>query len=181
MNVVSLHDPSPKDVTFFIGPVGSPSSLKEDYQKAVEQSAAGNTDALDELLEIQTHALQDLAKGTEIAPPPLKGFIESLIDCEIGNYSVFVSKGYMERTWTPLVTIHLDRLTGIDGSPIGHLLTKRHGEVVAALLGQTFKAEWIYTSWVYPGTPVEFGRKFMWLSYKGAGHPVREDQIILNA
>ena len=156
MNVVSLHDPLPIDVTFFIGPVGSPPEFKEayqeNYQKAVEQSAAGNTDLLDELLEIQIQALRDFTEGTEVKPPPLKGLMEALIDGEIGNYSVFVSKGYLKRTWTPIVTINLDRLTGSDGSPIGHFLSKKDGEVIAAVLGQTFKAEWIYTSWAYPVT-----------------------------
>ena len=61
----------------------------------------------------------------------------------------------MKRTWLPIVTIHLDRLTGIDRSPIGHLLTESYGEVIAAVLGQTFKADWIYTSWVFPGTPID--------------------------
>ena len=152
MNVLSLHDPSPMDVTFFIGPVGSPPEFKEAYQKAVEQSAAGNTDLLDELLEIQIQALRDLTEGTEAEPPPLKGLMEGLIDSEINNYSVFVSKGYLKRTWTPIVTINLDRLTGRDGSPIGHFLSKKDGEVIAAVLGKTFKAEWIYTSWAYPVT-----------------------------
>ena len=53
MNVVSLHEPLPIDVTFFIGPIESPPEFKEayqeNYQKAVEQSAAGNTDLLDEM------------------------------------------------------------------------------------------------------------------------------------
>jgi len=40
MNVVSLHDPLPIDVTFFIDPIESPPEFKEVYQKAVEQSAA---------------------------------------------------------------------------------------------------------------------------------------------
>ena len=52
----------------------------------------------------------------------------------------------------PIVTINLDRLTGSDGSPIGHFLSKKDGEVIAAVLGKTFKAEWIYTSWAYPVT-----------------------------
>ena len=112
MNVVSLHDPLPIDVTFFIGPVGSPPEFKEAYQKAVEQSAAGNTDLLDELLEIQIQALRDFTEGTEVKPPPLKGLMEGLIDGEIGNYSVFVSKGYLKRTWTPIVTVNLERMTG---------------------------------------------------------------------
>jgi hypothetical protein len=155
MNVVSLHDHLPTDVTFFIGPVGSPPEFRAIYQKASEQYVAGNTDPLDELLEIQIQALRDLAEGTETNPPPLRGLIESLIDSEIGNYSVFISKGYMKKTWTPIVTIHLDGLMSVDGSSIGHLLTKRHGEYIAAMLGLTFKAEWIYTSWAYFGAPID--------------------------
>ena len=152
MNVVSLHDPLPIDVTFFIGPIESPPEFKEAYQKAVEQSAAGNTDLLDELLEIQIQALRDFPEGTEVKPPPLKGLMEGLIDGEIGNYSVFVSKGYLKRTWTPIVTVNLDRMTGSDGSPIGQFLSKQHGKVIAAMLGKALNAEWIYTSWVYPVT-----------------------------
>ena len=156
MNVVSLHDPLPIDVTFFIGPIESPPEFKEayqeNYQKAVEQSAAGNTDLLDELLEIQIQALRDFTEGTEVKPPPLKGLMEALIDGEIGNYSVFVSKGYLKRTWTPIVTVNLDRMTGRDGSPIGQFLSKKHGKVIAAMLGKALNAEWIYTSWAYPVT-----------------------------
>ena len=29
MNIISLHDPSPTDVTFFIGPVGAPPRFKK--------------------------------------------------------------------------------------------------------------------------------------------------------
>ena len=67
----------------------------------------------------------------------MRRLIESLIDCEIGSYSVYVSKGFMRKTWTPIVTINLDQLTGVDGSPIGHLLSKLHGEAIAATLGLT--------------------------------------------
>ena len=153
MNVFSQHDPLPIDVTFFIGPIGSPPNAKEIYLDALEQCAAGNSDPLDELLEFQILALKEIAEGTEGDPPLLKRLIENLTDSEIGNYSAFVSKGYMKRTWVPVVTIHLDRLTSIDGSPVGHLLTKHHGEAIAAMIGQTFKSEWIYTSWAYPATP----------------------------
>ena len=152
MNVISLHDPLPMDVTFFIGPIGSPPKFKHVYQKAAEQSAAGDSGPLDELLEIQINALREISEDTETEPSALRRLIESLIDCEIGSYSVYVSKGFMRKTWTPIVTINLDRLTGVDGSPIGHFLSKHHGEAIAAMLGLTFKAEWIYTSWAYPVT-----------------------------
>ena len=98
MNVVSLHDPLPIDVTFFIGPIELPPEFKEAYQKAVEQSAAGNTDLLDEWLEIQIEALRGFTEGTEVKPPPLKELMEGLIDGEIGNYSVFVSRGSCRTT-----------------------------------------------------------------------------------
>ena len=152
MKVVSLHDPLPMDVTFFIGPIGSPPKFKQAYQKAVEQSAAGDSEPLDELLEIQINALRQISEDTETEASALRRLIESLIDCEIRSYSVYVSKGFMRKTWTPIVTINLDQLTGVDGSPIGHFLSKGHGEAIAAMLGLTFKAEWIYTSWAYPVT-----------------------------
>jgi hypothetical protein len=152
MNLVSLHNPLPMDVTFFIGPIGSPPKIKQVYQKAVEQSTAGDSAPLDELLEIQINALRQFSEDTETEPSALRSLIESLIDCEIGSYAVYVSKGFMRKTCTPIVTINLDQLTGVDGSPIGHFLSKHHGEAIAATLGLTFKAEWIYTSWAYPVT-----------------------------
>ena len=160
MNVVPVRDNLPKDVTFFIGPVGSPPEFKDIYQKAVEQYDVGNTVALDEILEFQIKSLREIVEDSDAKPSPLRKLIGSLINREIGILPAFVSKGYMRRTWTPIVTIHLDQLTEVDGSPIGHLLTKRYGEVIAAMLGQTFKAEWIYTSWAYFDTPTEIERKF---------------------
>jgi hypothetical protein len=159
MNTVSLHDPSPKDVTFFIGPDTAPPGFQSIYQKAVVQKEAGNPEALNQLLELQTEALRELAEGTGSNSPLLKRLIENQIDSEIGNYSVFVSKGFMKRTWVPTLTINLDQLTGPDGSPIGHILSKHHGDFIAAMLGQTFKADWIYTSWTFPSTPIEIERK----------------------
>ena len=159
MNTVSLHDPSPKDVTFFIGPNTAPQGFESIYKKAVEQKEAGIPESLNELLELQIKALRELAEGTGSKSPLMKQLIENQIDSEIGNYSVFVSKGFMRRTWVPILTIHLDRLTGPDGSPIGHILSKHDGEYIAAMLGLTFKADWIYTSWAFPGTPIEIKRK----------------------
>ena len=107
MNVVSLHDPLPIDVTFFIGPIESPPEFKEAYQeanqKAVEQSAAGNTDLLDELLEIQIQALRDFTEGTEVKPPPLKGLMEALIDGEIGNKKVYDPRSYLKKAEEAMV------------------------------------------------------------------------------
>jgi len=153
MNVVSLHDPLPKDVTFFIGPVGSPPRFKEVYQKAVAQSATGDSEPLEEWLKIQISALRQYSEDTDAEPSALRRLIESLIDCEIGSYSVYVSEGFMRKTRTPIVTINLDKLTDVDGSPIGHFISEHHGEAIAAMLGLTFKAEWIYTSWAFPVTP----------------------------
>jgi len=61
----------------------------------------------------------------------------------------------LRKTWTPTLTIDLGLLAAADGSPLGHLVQKSHGEVIAAMLGKTFQAEWIYTSWVYPGRPID--------------------------
>ena len=152
MNVVSLHDPSPIDITFFIGPVGSPPRIKNAYQRSIEQSAAGDSGPLDEFLEIQINALRQFSEDTNTETSAMRGLIESLIDQEIGSYSVYVSRGFTRKIWTPIVTINLDQLTGVDGSPIGHFLSKLHGEAIAATLGLTFKADWIYTSWAYPVT-----------------------------
>ena len=159
MNVVSLHEPLPMDVTFFIGPVGAPPKFKNVYQRAVELSAAGDSGPLDELLEIQINTLRQISEDIDTEPSAMRRLIESLIGCEIGSYSVYVSKSYMRKTWTPVVTINLDQLNGVDGSPIGHLLLKEHGEAIAAMLSLTFKADWIFTSWAYPGTPMDIKRK----------------------
>jgi hypothetical protein len=152
MNVVSRHEPLPMDVTFFIGPVGAPPKIKALYLKAVELNDAGDSEPLDEWLKIQINALSKLSENTDTEPSAMRRLIESLIDCEIGSYSVYVSKGFMRKTWTPIVTINLDQLIGVDGLSIGHLLSKQHGEAIAATLGLTFNAEWIYTSWAYPVT-----------------------------
>tara|TARA_Y100000031_G_scaffold81716_1_gene90070 strand:+ start:214 stop:720 length:507 start_codon:yes stop_codon:yes gene_type:complete len=168
MNVIPIHEPQPKDVTFFIGPIGAPPKFKEIYQNAVEKNDAGNTAPLDEILEAQIRTLREIAEDTELEPSPLKRLVGSLINSNIGTIPTFVSRGYMKKTWTPVITINLDQLTSSDGEPIGHLIQKQHGEVIAALLGKTFKAEWIYTSWVYPGTPID-------ISPSNHHHDVKED------
>lgn len=152
MNIIPLRNPLPKDVTFFIGPIGAPPTIREAYQEAVEQNATGNSAPLDEILEGQINVLREISEDTNQEASPLNRMVCSLINCDIGTFPVFVSRGYMKRSWTPIVTIQLDQLTGADGSLVGHLFEKRHGEVIAAMLGQAFKAEWIYTSWVYPVT-----------------------------
>ena len=81
----------------------------------IEQSTTGDSVFLDEILEIQINALRQFSEDTDTEPSALRRLIESLIDCEIGSYSVYVSKGFMRKTWTPIVTINLDQLTGVDG------------------------------------------------------------------
>ena len=46
-------------------------------------------------------------------------------------------------------------MKAFDGSLLGHLVKKSHGKGIAAILGITFKAKWICTSWVYPGTNID--------------------------
>jgi hypothetical protein len=150
MNIEEHRAQYPIDVTFFIGPVGSPPEIKRIYQRAVERSRAGNNTLLDELLESRIAILREIAEGREKELSPLKGLIESLVDREIGELPLFVSKGFMNGVWTPILTIGLGGMRGNDGGSIGALFDKRHGEVVAALLGKMFRANWIQTSWAYP-------------------------------
>jgi hypothetical protein len=72
MNVVPVRDNLPKDVTFFIGPVGSPPEFKDIYQKAVEQYDVGNTVALDEILEFQIKSLREIVEDSDAKPSPLR-------------------------------------------------------------------------------------------------------------
>ena len=85
----------------------------------------------------------------------LKQTLETLIDHKIGEFSTHVNLGYTRKTWAPILTIHLDRLRGTDGSAIGRLVQKNHGEYIAVMLGQTFKVEWNSTSWAYRNTPIK--------------------------
>ena len=155
MNHLSADNPRPTDVTFFIGPVGAPPHIKKVYEEAVALSAAGDGAVLEEILDMSIEALRDIAEDSPQGPSPLKKHLEALIDQEIGEFSTYVAKGYLRKTWTPTLTINLDLLAAADGSPLGHLVQKSHGEVIAALLGKTFKANWIYTSWAYRGTPID--------------------------
>ncbi len=155
MNHPSADHLRPTDVTFFVGPVGAPPHIKKVYEEAVARSATGDEFALEEILDGFIEALRDIAEGTPQDPAPLKVLLECLIDQEIGEFPTYVAKGYLHKTWAPVVTVYLDRLKAPDGSPLGHLVQKAHGEVIAAMLGKTFQAEWIYTSWVYPGRPID--------------------------
>jgi hypothetical protein len=154
MNEFSASNSLPTDVTFFIGPVGAPPHIKKIYDDAVEQSDAGDGTALEEFLNASIDALRDIADGSPQNPSPLKQLLETLIEREIGEFSTFVAKGYLRKSWTPILTIHLERLKALDGSFLGNLVRRSHGEVIAAMLGKTFKAQWIYTSWTFPAEPI---------------------------
>lgn len=155
MNHLSDENSRPTDVTFFIGPVGAPPNIKQVYQSALDRSAEGEERPLDEFLDTLLTILSDLAEGSLQEPSPLKQLVEAQIGHEIGEFSTYVAKGFMRRAWTPVVTIHLDRLKAPDGAALGHLVLKSHGEVIASLLGLIFKSEWIYTSWAYPSSPID--------------------------
>ena len=155
MNDVFGENSSPTDVTFFIGPIGSPANIKQAYQHALDRDAGGEREPLDELLEILLSILSSIAGGPVQEPSPLKKLVEDLINCEIGEIPAYVGTGFTRGTWTPILTIHLNRLKAPDGSPLGHRFLKSHGEILAAMLGRTFKSEWIYTSWAYPRSPID--------------------------
>ena len=157
MNHISEETSRPKDVTFFIGPIGAPANMKQAFQNALDRNADGDGAQLDEFLNSYLSVLRDLADGSPQEPSPMKKLVESLIGYEIGKFSTYVATGFMHETWTPIVTIHLDRLEAPDGSPLGHLFQKSHGEIFAAMLGRTFKSEWIFTSWTYPRSPIDIG------------------------
>lgn len=154
MNYHSENSAQPSDVTFFIGPIESPAGKKA-HQIALALNDQGDRSALDELLEIQQKGLRELAGCSSEQDSPLKRFLEAAIGREISEFPTFVATGYIDKTWTPILTIYLDRLKASDGSLLGHLVKKVHGKGIAAFLGKTFKAEWICTSWAYPGTPID--------------------------
>jgi hypothetical protein len=81
--------------------------------------------------------------------------VSSLVDEEIGSLETFVAVGFLHGHWTPILTIYLDRAADLDGQPLGHLFGEEEGEVIAAMLGLAFKAEWIQTIWSYPGTWID--------------------------
>ena len=138
MNVVSLHEPLPMDVTFFIGPVGAPPRFKNVYQRAVELSATGDSGPLDELLEIQINTLLQISEDIDTEPSTLRRLIESLIDCEVGSYSFYVSKGYMRKMWTPVVTINLDQLDSELDNKVNYTAHKAQARNIEYSLCNTF-------------------------------------------
>jgi hypothetical protein len=158
----------PKDVTFFIGPVGAPPEAKKYYERAVALSKEGDNEPLEEILNIIISSLSKMASDTYQEPSQLKNILEAMIDSEIGEFSTFVAKGYIRKTWMPTITIHLDRLKAPDGCSLRHLVKKSHGECIAATLGITLKADWIYTSWAYPGTPIDISPSRHLQTVKGA-------------
>ena len=154
-----MNDPTnyrdvPQDVTFFIGPIGTPEG-KLAYETALELNDAGDRSALDELLELENEALRVIAGHSPEEASPLRTLLSAILDRELGTVSTFVGTGFIKGVWTPTLTIHLDRCETLDGTSLGHLLRKEGGELIAAVLGRHFKSEWIFTSWVYPGEPIE--------------------------
>ena len=61
----------PDWVTFFIGPPGAPPERVEAYAGAVELAEAGNREALDEFLQIETDALKGMEDSVEKDRSPL--------------------------------------------------------------------------------------------------------------
>ena len=148
----------PRDVTFFIGPIGTPVGKKA-YEIAVQLADQGDRIALDEFLEIRNEALRTLAGHSPEEPSPLKELLSAILGQQLGPVSTFVGTGFIKRVWTPTLTIHLDRSKGADGTPLGHIFQKDDGEVIAAYLGRGFEADWIYTSWAYfPAEPFDLNQ-----------------------
>ena len=157
MNHYSSHHDVPQDVTFFIGPIGTPNGKKA-YQIVVDLNDRGDHGALNELLELENEALRKIAGYSPEDASPLKLLLAAILDRELGPVSTFVGSGFMKGAWTPTLTIHLDRSAAADGTPLGHLLKKGDGQFIAAILGKNFKADWIYTSWSYPAEPIDLDR-----------------------
>ena len=152
MNDSSICRDTPRDVTFFIGPVGTPSGKKA-YEIAIELDDRGDRSALDEFLEIQNKSLRELAGHSPEEPSPLKKLLSAILDQKLGPVFTFVGTGFFKGVWTPTLTIDLNRSTGENGTPLGHILQKDDGKWLAAMLGRAFEADWTYTSWIYPAEP----------------------------
>lgn len=159
MNGSSYPSKVPQDVTFFIGPPGAPENSKKAYDNAVELAEAGDNSAIDRLLAIEEGTLRDIAGSTPGGPSYLKNLLSSLLDREIATLSTFVARGRMDGHQTPILTIHLDRRSlDADGTSLGRLIQKTDGKVLANILGDCFKADWIYTVWTYPGELISLDR-----------------------
>ncbi len=150
MNHLSHSRRLPTDVTFFIGPVGAPEEIRSAYLRALEEKDAGNSAPLDEFIGLRLEALREIAEGGPNDTPPLKRLVEFLIDDEIVDYAASVGQGYMRGCPAQAITLYLDRMHCRNGKSLAEVLRKEDGEFIAAMLGQTSRAEWIYTSWAYP-------------------------------
>lgn len=144
---------TPQDLTFIIGPIGTPEGKKA-YKLPIELDERGDRGALDELLKIGNEALRTFGGRSPEEASPLKELLFAILGQEIGPVFTFVGTGAMKGVWTPTLTIHLDRSEGVDGTPLSHLLQEDDGRVIAAALGRGLKADWIYTTWFYPMEPV---------------------------
>ena len=155
MNGSSYSSVVPQDVMFFIGPLGAPESRKKAYNNAVELAEAGDSSAIDRLLAIVEMALLDIAGRTPEEPSPLKDLLSTMLGREFTTLSTFVARGVLKGHRAPVLTIHLDRSLDMNGTPLGRLLQKSDGEMLANLLAGIFKADWIYTVWTFPGAVLE--------------------------
>lgn len=152
----SLHD-FPQDITFYIGPIGTPNG-KTAYEIAVKLNDQGERDTLVEYLEHVNEALRKLSGCSPNENSMLKGLLTTILDRKLGPVYTFVGTGFLDGIWTPTLTIHLDRSEAADGTSLGHLLHESQGQSIAAMLGITFKADWISTVWHYPAKPLAFSR-----------------------
>ena len=153
MNNNSDQYDTPKDLIFIVGPIGTPDEKKA-YKLAIGLDERGDRGAPVELLEIGNEALRTFSGRSPEEASPLKELLFAILGQEIGPVFTFVGTGVMKGVWTPTLTIHLDRSEGVDGTPLSHLLQMDDGRVIAAMLGRGLKADWIYTTWIYPMEPV---------------------------
>lgn len=142
----------PRDVTFFIGP-SKIRGFKRAYEKAMALYEQGDRSALDRILEFPQKELRKLVQDSPEEASLLKSALETQIGCEIGEFPTLVSVGYLRNTWTPILTIYIDRLKASDGSLLGHLVKKSHCEVIAIILRELFQAEWLCEWWGYSDAP----------------------------
>ncbi len=157
MNNNSDQYDTPQDLIFIVGPIGTPEEKKA-YKLAIGLDERGDRGAPDELLEIGNEALRTFSGRSPEEASPLKELLFAIRGQEIGPVFTFVATGAMKGVWTPTLTIHLDRSEGVDGTPLSHLLQMDDGQVIAAMLGRSLKADWIYTTWIYPMEPVTLGQ-----------------------
>lgn len=141
MNHFSHSKRLPTDVTFFIGPVGAPEEIRSAYQRAIEEKGAGNPAPFDEFISLRLEVLRQIAEGGPNDNPPLKRLVEFLIDDEVIDYAASVGQGYMRGCPAQAITLYLDRMHCGNGKSLAEVLKKEDGEFIAAMLGQTSRAE----------------------------------------